>query len=189
MQFCHGWLLRKMWLKCCFLPLDLARWPSLGHFLPFPAISGHVHGPRCSRLCFNRPFYIGNECCFINFCPKIDIWGWRSSRWPSLGRCRPPRGPRWSSPKCKLIRIWFRSHLPDINFALKCIPEAVLDGLLLLGVALKATLGFHPILVFWGPLTSPNTWKVVSLIIVEFLPFSATTYGLTVCLGYQWHFL
>ena len=79
-----------------------------------------------------------------------------------------------------MLKIKFQSHLYEINFALKCIPEAVLDSLLLLGVALKATLGFHSNLVFWGPLTSPNTWKVVSFM-VEFLPFSATTYGLTVC--------
>ena len=78
-----------------------------------------------------------------------------------------------------MLKIKFQSHLYKINFALKCIPEAVLDGLLLLGVALKATLGFHPILVFWGPLTSPNTWKVVSFM-EEFLQISATTYGLTV---------
>ena len=51
----------------------------------------------------------------------------------------------------------FHSHLHQINFALKCIPEAVLDGLLLLAVAPKANLRDHPILVFWGPLTSPNT--------------------------------
>ena len=78
-----------------------------------------------------------------------------------------------------MLKIIIHSHLEKINFALKCIPEAVLDGLLLLGVALKATLGFYSNLVFWGPLTSPNTWKVVSFM-EEFLPFSATTYGLTV---------
>ena len=149
----------------------VSRWPILGHFRTFPAISGPIHGPRWSRLCFNHPFYIGNQYYCTKFCPKINIWGWRSSRWPSFGRSRPPRGPRRSSPKQKLSRIWFHSHLKIINFALKCIPEAVLDGLLLLAVALKANLRDHPILVFWGPLTSPKTWKVVSFMVV-FLPFS-----------------
>ena len=37
----------------------LSRRPILGHFCPFPAISGPVHGPRWSRLCFNRPFLVG----------------------------------------------------------------------------------------------------------------------------------
>ena len=82
-----------------------SRWPSYGHFWPFPAISGPKVGQVCSRPCYNRPFYIGNQCCFNNMCPKIDIWGCRCSRWPSFGRSRPPRGPRRSSPKQKLIRI------------------------------------------------------------------------------------
>ena len=81
----------------------LSRWPILGHFLPFSAISGHVHGPRWSRLCFNRPFFSENQCCFNNICPKIDIWGWSWSRWPILDHFRPfpaisghAHGPRWS---------------------------------------------------------------------------------------------
>ena len=45
----------------------LSRWPILGHFFPFPAISGPVHGLRWSRLCLNRPFHIGNQCCSTNF--------------------------------------------------------------------------------------------------------------------------
>ena len=81
-----------------------------------------------------------------------------------------------------MLKIIFHSHLEKINFALKCIPEAVFDGLLLLGVALEANLRDHSIHVFWGPLTSPNTWKEVSFM-EEFLPFSATTYGLTVLMS------
>ena len=61
-------------------------WPISGHFL---AIFGPVHDPRWSRLCFNRPFHIGNQCCFTRFCHKIDIWGWRLSKWPILGHFRP----------------------------------------------------------------------------------------------------
>ena len=66
---------------------------------------------------------------------------------------------RWSSPKRKMLKIIFHSHLDKINFALKCIPEAVLDGLLLLGVALEANLGDHSIHVFWGPLNSRTHGK------------------------------
>ena len=97
--------LQKFVLKSISEAERLSRWPILGHFFPFPAISGPVYGLRWSRLCLNRPFHIGNHCCSTKFCPKIDIWGWRSSRWPSLGRFRPPSGRRWSSPKQKLIRI------------------------------------------------------------------------------------
>ena len=47
-----------------------------------------------------------------------------------------------------MLKIQFHSHIYKTNLDLKCIPEAVLGGLLLLGVALKANLGDHPILVF-----------------------------------------
>ena len=106
--------------QCCFNnicpKIDIwgwswSRWPILDHFRPFPAISGHAHGPRWSRISFKHLFFSGNQCCFNNMCPKIDIWGCRCSRWPSFGRSRPPRGPRRSPPKQKIIRISFRSHL------------------------------------------------------------------------------
>ena len=62
----------------------------------------------------------------------------------------------------KMVKIKFRYHLYNRKFALKCIPEAVLDGLLLLGVAQKANWQNHSNLVFWHLLTTPNAWKVVS---------------------------
>ena len=155
----------------------------MANFGPFPAISGHVHGPRWSKMSFKHLYFSGKQCCFNNICPKIDIWGCRCSRWPSFGHFRPPRGLRWSSPKCQMLKMEFQSHLYKINFALKCIPEAVLNGLLLLGVALKAPRGFNSNHVFWGPLTTQNTWKKVPSM-GEFLWFSATTYGLTVLPSY-----
>ncbi len=49
----------------------------------------------------------------------------------------------------QMIKLTFRYHLYKIKLALRCIPEAVLDGLLLLGVALKKVIGLdHPNLVF-----------------------------------------
>ena len=56
----------------------------------------------------------------------------------------------------QMIKITFRYHLYKIKFALRCIPEAVLDGLLLLGVALKTIRLDHPNHVFWHLLTTPN---------------------------------
>ena len=143
----------------------------MGNFGPFLANSGPIHGLWWSHLSLKYPFRFGDQCCFKNICPKIDTGGWSPSRWPSYGHFRPPRGLRWWSPKSKMLKIKFHSHLYKTNFALNCSPEAVLDGLVLLGVALKANLRDHPILVFWGPLTSPKTWKVVSFMVV-FLPFS-----------------
>ena len=62
----------------------------------------------------------------------------------------------------QMIKNKFRYHLDKIKFALKCIPEAVLEVLLLLGVALK-TIGLdHPNHVFWHLMTTLNTLKVVS---------------------------
>ena len=105
----------------------LSRWPILGHFLPFSAISGHVHGPRWSRLCFNRPFFSENQCCFNNICPKIDIWGWSWSRWPILGHFLPFLatymvwdGPGWASSIYFLVGI----NVALTICALKSISEA-----------------------------------------------------------------
>ncbi len=120
---------------------------------PFPPPSG----PRWSRLNSKHPFFIRYQCCCSEICPKIDIWGWGWSRWPSFGHFRPPHGPRRNDKKDKMIKIKFRYHLKKQKFALKCLPEAVLEVLLLLGVALKANLGIHPNHVFWHLLTTPNT--------------------------------
>ena len=137
MQFCHGWLLRKMWLKCCVLPLDLAKEVfvtltphigfSWGNFWPFPAISGHVHGLRWSRMSFKHLFFSGNQCCFNNICPKIDIWGWSWSRWPILGHFRPflathmfGDGPRWAS----IVHFILGINIALQKFVLKSISEA-----------------------------------------------------------------
>ena len=68
----------------------------------------------------------------------------------------------------KRIKNKFRYHLHKIKFALKCIPEAVPEVLLLLGVALKANVGNHPNHVFCHLLTTPDTQKVVPFV-VEFL--------------------
>ena len=57
-------------------------WAISGPFRP-------LHGPRWSKLSFKHPFYIGNQCCLINICPKIDIWGCSWSRWPRLGHFWP----------------------------------------------------------------------------------------------------
>ena len=86
----------------------------------------------------------------------------------------PFPAPTWSKTvitKTKIGQNLISQPPLKYKFCSKVHSLEVLDGLLLLAVALKATLGFHPILVFWGPLTSPNTWKVVSFL-GEFLPFS-----------------
>ena len=67
----------------------------------------------------------------------------------------------------QMIKIEFRYHLYKRIFALKCIPEAVLEVLLLLGVAQKATGPDHSNLGFWHLLTPLNTQKVV-LFVGEF---------------------
>ncbi len=64
----------------------------------------------------------------------------------------------------QIIKIEFRYHLYKRIFALKCIPDAVLEVLLLLGVSQKATGPDHSNLGFWHLLTTPNTQKVVPFV-------------------------
>ncbi len=83
----------------------------------------------------------------------------------------------WNSHQ--MVKIKFSYHLEKIKVALKCIPEAALEVLLLLGVALKANVGYHPNHVFCHLLTTPDHQKVVSFM-EKITWFSATIYGCTV---------
>ena len=99
---------------------DCQVWAISGHFRP-------LHGPRWSKLSFKHPFSIGNQCCLINICPKIDIWGCSWSRWPRLGHFWPSvapymvyDGPNWAS-SIHFV-LWINVALTI--FALKLISEA-----------------------------------------------------------------
>ena len=91
----------------------------MANFGPFPALTW------CEmvQIELQASILYWNQCCFSEIRTKIDVWGWRWSRWPCLGHFRPhvARGaPDWTPN----IHITLGINVALVKFVIILISEA-----------------------------------------------------------------
>ena len=136
--------------------MGCSRWPNFGHFC-------HQCGSRWLRLASNHLFFTGNQFFFYEFWLKICFLSLGMIQMAKYGPSPAPMVSEVVGNGCKMILTTFYYTLVLWKNALKCIPWAGDDPVLLLAVSLEAIIGRTNFFHFPLQLTSLSMRKVVKV--------------------------